>query len=354
MPLPTGIIDLRSDTTTFPLPEMLESMVKAPLGDDVYGNDPTVNRLQELAAEMIGQEAALLVASGTMGNLVALLTHCSRGSEVILGKKAHIFVDETGGMAALGGIQACTVPNQADGTLRLEEVEESIRPEDVHAPRTRLICIENTQNICGGIPLSASYTQQVAELAHRNGLKLHIDGARLFNAAAAQNVKVRDLAEPADSVMFCLSKGLCAPVGSMLCGSKEFIQEARRYRKQVGGGMRQAGVLAAAGLVALQKMPDLLKEDHRRAVRMAERLAQIPGVKLIYGMPRTNMVYIEISAGLKRSAEEITARMAARNIWLMSEQPRQFRLVTHYWVGDEDVDRVVSAFGEELATGLTA
>jgi threonine aldolase len=353
MPLPTGIIDLRSDTTTFPLPEMLASMVKAPLGDDVYGNDPTVNRLQEMAAEMTGQDAALLVASGTMGNLVALLTHCSRGSEVILGKKAHIFVDEVGGMAALGGIQACTVPNQADGTLRLDEVEESIRPEDVHAPRTRLICIENTQNICGGIPLTVSYTRQMAELAHRNGLKLHIDGARLFNAAVAQNVTVRDLAEPADSVMFCLSKGLCAPVGSMLCGSKEFIQEARRYRKQVGGGMRQAGVLAAAGLVALQKMPDLLQEDHRRAVRMAERLAQIPGVKLTYGLPRTNMVYIELSADLKRSAEEITVRMAARNIWLMSEQPRQFRLVTHYWVEDEDVERVVSAFRDELAAGPT-
>jgi threonine aldolase len=348
MPLPTGIIDLRSDTTTFPLPEMLEAMPRAGLGDDVYGNDPTVNRLQAAAAENLGHEDALFMASGTMGNLVALLAHCSRGNEVILGSKAHIFVDEAGGMAALGGLMARTIPNQPDGTLRLEDIEDAIRPDDIHAPRTRLVCLENTQNICGGVPLTVEYTRQAADLAHRHGLKLHIDGARLFNAAAVLGVPVSDLASPADSVQFCLSKGLCAPVGSMLVGPKDFIAEARRYRKQVGGGMRQAGILAAAGIIALEKMPALLVEDHRRAARLAEELGRIPAIRLIYGMPRTNMVYIEIKLKPGQNCERITAEMEKRGIWLMSEHPGQFRLVTHYWVSDEDIDTVVTAFQEIL------
>lgn len=349
MPLPTGVIDLRSDTTTFPLPEMYAAIASAPLGDDVYQNDPTVNRLQELGAALTGHEAGLLVASGTMGNLVALLAHCQRGNEVILGEAAHIFVDEAGGMAALGGLMARTLPNLPDGTLDLEQVENAIRPDDIHAPRTRLVCLENTHNIRGGIPLSAEYTRRAADLAHRHGLKLHLDGARLFNAAAALGVPAAELAGPADSVQFCLSKGLCAPVGSLLCGSKVFIEEARRVRKLVGGGMRQAGIIAAAGITALEVMPQRLREDHRRAALLAEKMAQIPGVRLLYGMPRTNMVYIELDESVRLSCAEITAQMEKRGIWLMSEHPAQFRLVTHYWVSDEDVARTAAAFAEVLA-----
>jgi threonine aldolase len=237
-----GLIDLRSDTVTRPTPAMRAAMAAAEVGDDVFGDDPTVIRLQERAAAMTGQAAALFVASGTMANLVAILTHCQRGAEAIVGSQSHMYLNEVGGMAALAGVQACTVPNQADGTLKLEDIEASIRDEDVHHPRTRMVCLENTQNICGGVPLLAAYVRQVAELAHRHGLVLHIDGARLFNAAVAQGVSAAALAGPADSVMFCLSKGLSAPVGSVLCGPEDFIAEARRSRKQVGGGMRQVGV----------------------------------------------------------------------------------------------------------------
>lgn len=350
MPLPTGVIDLRSDTVTFPLPEMMDEMARAPLGDDVYGNDPTVNRLQELAAELTGMEAGLFVASGTMGNLVALLAHCGRGSEIIAGGNSHIFWDEAGGAAALGGIQIFTVPNQPDGTLRLEDIEAAIRPDDIHAPRTRLVALENTMNYLGGQALTPEYTRQVADLAHASGLKLHLDGARLFNAAAALGVPAKALSGPADSVMFCLSKGLCAPVGSMLCGSRDFIAEARRIRKQVGGGMRQAGVLAAAGIVGLRVVAGRLAEDHQRARALAEGLLYAPGIRLQYGMPQTNMVYIELGPEVKMPPRQIIEWMLARGIWLMESGPRHFRLVTHYWVGDEDVRKVVEAFCE-LARG---
>src|SRR3989304_6102286 len=212
-------IDLRSDTVTKPTPEMRVAMAEAEVGDDVYGDDPTVNRLQEIAAEMMGKEDALFVPSGTMGNLLALLVHCQRGDEVIVGNQSHIYLNEAGGMSALGGIQPCPVRNQGDGTLALDDILTSIRTEDVHHPITRLVCLENTQNICGGVPLTPAYTRQVSDLAHKNDLKLHIDGARIFNSAVAQNVSVKELVEPADSLMFCLSKGLGSPIGSMLVGS---------------------------------------------------------------------------------------------------------------------------------------
>ncbi len=215
-------IDLRSDTVTHPTLEMRNAMARAKVGDDVYGDDPTVNRLQEMAAQMLGKEAALFVPSGTMGNLLALLVHCTRGDEVIVGGSSHIYLNEAGGMAALGGIYPCPLQNKADGTLALDEIRASIRSEDVHHTITRLICIENTQNICGGVPLTAEYTRQVGELAREHGLRLHIDGARIFNSAVAQRVSVQELVEPADSVMFCLSKGLASPVGSMLAGSQAF------------------------------------------------------------------------------------------------------------------------------------
>jgi len=236
-------IDLRSDTVTLPSPAMREAMYRAELGDDVFGEDPTTNRLQEMAAERMGQEAALFVASGTMGNLVSLLTHCGRGDGAIMGDRSHTFLNEAGGSSALGGVYLLALPNQPDGTIDPASIERAIPSEDSHHPRVKLICLENTHNYCGGVTLDAQYTSSVADLAHGHGLTLHLDGARIFNAALALDVPASDLAAPADSVMFCLSKGLSCPVGSLLCGSAEFIEQARRMRKMVGGGMRQVGVL---------------------------------------------------------------------------------------------------------------
>lgn len=345
-----GIVDLRSDTVTKPTPEMRAAMAQAEVGDDVYGDDPTVNRLQDMAAEMLGKEEALFVASGTMGNLLALLVHCQRGDEVIVGNCSHIYLNEAGGMAALGGIQPCPIPNQPDGSLALDDILASIRTEDVHHPITRLVCLENTQNICGGVPLSVEYTRQVGELAHRNGLSLHIDGARIFNAAVAQNVSVKELAAPADSVMFCLSKGLCAPVGSMLAGTHKFIARARHVRKMVGGGMRQVGILAAAGIVALETMIERLDDDHARARKLADGLKQIRGLVVDAGSPYTNMVYLNLSDEVTLDAGRIAVAMRERGILVDQESPRRFRLVTHYWVNDEGVERVVRAFEEVIGS----
>ncbi len=342
-------VDLRSDTVTKPTPEMREAMAEAEVGDDVFRDDPTVNRLEAMAAERLGKEAALFVPSGTMGNLIALLVHCQRGDEVILGNKSHIYLNEAGGMAALGGIQPCPIPNQKDGTLSLEDIRTSIRTEDVHHPITRLICLENTQNICGGVPLTAEYTRQVAEIARAHNLALHIDGARLFNAAAVQHVDVKDLAAPADSVMFCLSKGLAAPIGSMLVGRHKFIARARHIRKMLGGGMRQVGVVAAAGLISLEKMTLRLNEDHLRAKKLAEGLRRLPGILLDEGTPYTNMVYFNLAASLPLNAWELTARLKERGVLVVAESERRFRLVTHYWVDDAAVEKAVEAFAQELS-----
>ena len=252
-------IDLRSDTVTQPTPAMREAMAKADVGDDVYGEDPTVNELQAKAASMLGKEAGLFVPSGTMGNLAAILAHCNRGDEIILGNLAHTFLFEAGGIAALGGVHPHTLPNQPDGRIDLDDIREAIRPDNPHMPITRAVTIENTHNRCGGVPLTVEYTQAVGDLAHENGLSLHLDGARIFDAAAALDVDVKELTDPVDSVTFCLSKGLCAPVGSIICGSTEFIQRAHRIRKQLGGGMRQAGILAAAGIVALDEIVPRIK-----------------------------------------------------------------------------------------------
>ncbi len=348
MSFENGLIDLRSDTVTHPTPAMRAAMARAEVGDDVFGDDPTVNRLQEMAAALTGHEAGLFVASGTMANLVALLTHCGRGAEVIVGNNSHIYLNEVGGMAALGGLQACPIPNQPDGTLRLEDIEASIRTEDVHHPRTRLICLENTQNICGGVALTPEYTHQVAELAHTRGLKLHVDGARIFNAAVALGVEAKALAGAADSVMFCLSKGLCAPVGSVLCGPQDFIAEARRHRKQVGGGMRQAGILAAAGIVALESLIERLDDDHAHAKLLADGLGAIPGIELDPGSPQTNMLYFNLGANAKITAPEIAERLKPRGLIVDPEDAHRFRLVTHYWITAQDVEKVVAAFREVL------
>jgi threonine aldolase len=334
-------IDLRSDTVTHPTPAMREAMYRAEVGDDVYGEDPTVNRLERTAAEWLGKEAALFVVSGTMGNLAALLTHCGRGDEAILGDRSHTYRFEQGGMAALGGIAPWPIPNQPDGTLRLEDIAGAIRSDNVHFPRTRLVCLENTHNMCNGTPLKAEYTAQVAQLAHSHGLRVHLDGARIFNAAAAVGVAARELVREVDSVMFCLSKGLCAPVGSLLCGDADFIAEARRTRKVVGGGMRQAGVLAAAGLVALEQMTERLAQDHVRAKRLAEGLTEIPGIAVT--PPASNILYFQLTAETSKTPEDVVDGLAERGVLLLGRLEGRFRAVTHHWISDEDVETTIRA-----------
>jgi threonine aldolase len=339
-----NFIDLRSDTVSHPTPEMREAMANAELGDDVYGEDPTVNRLEELAARKTGKEAGLLVTSGTMGNLIAVLAHCQRGDEAIMGTMAHTFVFEQGGVSALGGVFPHTVPNQPDGTLKLDDIEAAIRGEDVHFPVSKLILLENTQNRCGGVVLTPEYTRQVAGLAKKHNLMLHLDGARVFNAAAALKVDVKELSVPADSVTFCLSKALCAPVGSVLCGTKDFIYRARRLRKQLGGGMRQAGVLAAAGIIAVEKMTLRLGEDHARARRLAEGMANIPGFSLDFGLPPSNMVFVTMGPSIKLTAREASEKLSADGIKVGVVGERRFRMVTHYWIDDLAVDKTLAAF----------
>lgn len=341
-------VDLRSDTVTHPTPAMREAMAKAEVGDDVYGDDPTVNRLQEMAADMLGKEAGLFVASGTMGNLAAILAHCGRGDEAILGNKAHTFLFEAGGISALGGVHSLQLPNQPDGTLLLDDIRGAIRSDDEHQPITRLVSLENTHNRCGGIPLSLEYTEKVGRIARQHNMILHLDGARIFNAAAAQKLRARELARPADTVTFCLSKALCAPVGSILCGSREFIKHAHRIRKQLGGGMRQAGILAAAGIVALETMVHRLAEDHARARLLADGLAGNPGIFLDPGSPATNMVFCSLSEDVPVSAPEVSRSLERFGVRVGIVGSRRFRLVTHYWIDDNGVAQAVKAFGEVL------
>ena len=333
-------VDLRSDTVTLPSPAMREAMYRSELGDDVFGEDPTVNRLEAMAAEQVGKEAAVFVVSGTMGNLTAFLTHCDRGNEAIMGDRAHTFLFEAGGSAALGGIHPHTLPNQPDGTLRLEDIKAAIRPENPHHPRTRLICLENTHNRCGGAVLTPEYSDSVGELARRHDIAVHLDGARVFNAAVALGVDVRELTRSADSVQFCLSKGLSAPVGSLLCGTEAFIAEARRWRKMVGGGMRQAGVLAAAGIEALENMVDRLAEDHANARRLAEGFAQTPGFVVDLASVQTNILIWDL-ATMKVSPQEVVERLRADSVKILPIGGQQFRAVTHYGIEIDDIDRVV-------------
>lgn len=337
-------IDLRSDTVTQPTKAMRQAMAKAKVGDDVFGEDPTVNRLQDLAAERMGKEAGLYVPSGTMGNLAAILAHCGRGDEVILGNKAHSFLYEAGGISALGAVHSCQLPNQPDGTIELQDIQAAIRSNDAHQPISRLVCLENTHNRCGGVSISAAYTQMVGDLAHNNGLLLHLDGARIFNAAVAQGVDARELTAPADSVTFCLSKGLSAPVGSVLCGSEEFINKAHRIRKQLGGGMRQAGILAAAGIVALETMVDRLEEDHKRARYLAQGLSFLPWLTMDPGTPHTNMIFMSLVDEFPADAKQVADELAKREVRVGIVGNRRFRLVTHYWIDDAAVDKAILAF----------
>lgn len=340
-------VELRSDTMTRPTPAMRKAMAEAEVGDDVFGEDPTVNRLEMLAAERLGKEAALFVSSGTMANLVSQMSHCGRGDEMLLGSLAHSFYYEQGGSAAVASIHPRTVPNQPDGKLALDELEAAIRADNIHFPRTRLIALENTHNLCGGAPLESAYIRDVAAIARRHGIRLHIDGARLFNAAVALGVAARQLVADADSVSFCLSKGLAAPVGSVVCGSREFIQTARRARKVLGGGMRQAGVLAAAGIVALNEMIDRLTEDHANARRLAEGLAGISGLELDPGRYATNIVYFDvIQQGL--IAAELVDRLQREGVRMLAAGPRTLRAVTHYEVTARDIEYALSVMAKAM------
>lgn len=343
MAFDNGVIDLRSDTVTHPTEEMRQAMASAVVGDDVYEDDPTVKKLEELAAESTGKEAALFVASGTMGNLIAILVHCRRGDEAVMGHLGHTFLHEAGGMSALGGVFPHVIQNQKNGTLSLDDIRNAYREEDVHHPESRLVIVENTQNACGGIPLAVDYMRGLRSVADELDLKVHLDGARIFNAAVALGVNTFDLTQDADSVMFCLSKGLCAPVGSMLCGSKDFIYQARRTRKQLGGGMRQAGVLAAAGLIGMEKMTQRLAEDHIRAADLAVGLEGIAGVELDMGLPHSNMVYLQLTQGSRKSPAKIESELASEGILIGQSGPRNFRLVTHYWINDQDIMKTISA-----------
>jgi len=341
------IIDLRSDTVTLPTPAMREAMYRAQLGDDVFGEDPTVNRLEEMAAERMGKEAALLVPSGTMANLVCALTHCARGEEAILGDRSHMFINEAGGMSALGGIHPHIIPNQPDGTMRLQSIEDAIRGDNLHYPRTRLICLENTHNRCNGSPLTPEYTGSVVALARHRGLSTHLDGARIFNAAIALGVDVKELTRGVDSVIFCLSKGLAAPVGSMVCGSCAFIAEARRNRKILGGGMRQAGVIAAAGIVALEQMVDRLAEDHANACRLAAGIAEIPGLSIDLTRAQTNIIYFDLDSD-RLAAGEFLSRMEQKGIKLLPTGGSSFRMVTHHEIRSENIDTALAALGSVM------
>lgn len=339
-------IDLRSDTVTLPTPQMRAAMANAELGDDVMGEDPTVNRLEEIAAARMNKPAALFVASGTMANLVALLTHCGRGDEVIVGDKAHMFINEVAGMAALGGIQPRTLPNQPDGTLLLDDVRNAIRGDNVHWPPTRLVTLENTHNACNGSPLAPAYLWSVYDLAQSRGIRVHTDGARIFNASVALGVPVSELTRYTDTISFCLSKGLSAPVGSLLCGSKEFIGEARRHRKMVGGGMRQAGVIAAAGIVALESMIDRLVDDHANAKFLAEGLAEIPGIALDPSCIKTNIVFFDLRNGM--TASQFAERLAHEGVLIGPAGERRLRAVTHYGIERADIEETLGAVNKIL------
>ncbi len=325
-------IDLRSDTVTRPSPGMRKAMHEAELGDDVFGDDPTVNRLQERAAALFGFEAALLFPSGTQSNLAALMSHCQRGEEVILGMEAHSYRYEAGGLAVLGSIQPQAIPNRADGTLDLAEVEAAIKPDDPHFARTRLLALENT--ITGRV-IPRAYLEKAIALARTKNLATHLDGARIFNAAAAQSMKVKDLCAGFDSVSSCLSKGLGAPAGTVLLGSKAFMEKAKRARKILGGGMRQAGVLAAAGLYALENNVERLKADHENAERLAHGLREL-GLEV---QQNTNMVMARISA---QEVQNLADHLKQRQVLVLARAP--MRLVTHLDVDAAGIERALEGF----------
>lgn len=337
----TNPIELRSDTFTRPTEAMRRAMYDAEVGDDVWGEDPTVQRLEERAAELLGKEAAVFVSSGTQGNLIGVLTHTRPGTEVVLGDRCHIVHHEAGGVAAIGGVMIRTLPNGLNGHLQPEQVRAAIRSDDIHEPPTSLVALENTHNQCNGAVLTGSDMAAVADVAHARGIPVHLDGARLFNAVAALDVPVAELVEPVDSVTFCLSKGLGAPVGSILCGTDEYITQARRWRKMLGGGMRQVGVLAAPGLLALEQNRERLAEDNANARHLAEGLAAIRGIALDPSRVQSNIVYFDI-AGLGMDPAAFLDALAGRGV-LLAGEGTVLRAVTSYEVDRQGIEDALEA-----------
>lgn len=333
-------IDLRSDTVTQPTDAMRQAMLHAEVGDDVYGEDPGVNALEAHGARLLGKQAALFVPSGTMSNLLAVMSHCQRGEGAILGNAAHIYRYEAQGSAVLGSVALQPLPMQRDGTLAFDDIKAALAPDDAHFVQTRLICLENTHN---GKVLPLSYLQEMGAFVAERGFKLHLDGARLFNAAVASETPVEVIAAPFDSISICLSKGLGAPVGSLLVGSHDFIARARRLRKMLGGGMRQAGILAQAGLFALEQHVTRLADDHRRAKRLAEGLAALPGIELDLSLVQSNMVFLRLREG---ESAPLLAFMKERGILFSGYG--ELRLVTHLQINDDDIEEVIDAFTEYL------
>ena len=336
-------IDLRSDTVTLPTKEMREAILNAELGDDVFQEDPTINNLEKLAAKKFNKEAAIFLPSGTMANLVAVLTHCNRGDEVILGDQSHTFLYEAGGISSFGGVHSRQLKNHNDGTMHLNDIKNAIRKKDVHFPPSRLICLENTHNRCFGMPLETNYVNEVVDIAKNNDMSVHVDGARIFNAAVATGSTVADLTKNVDSVSFCLSKGLSAPSGSLLCGDKNFIHRARFNRKALGGGMRQAGILAAAGVVAIDIMSEKIIEDHQNAKALADGIAKIDGIIIETEKIKTNIIYFKLDHP-KIDSESLLDIMSKKNIRFFELGPNWFRLVTHSGISRENIDYVISEF----------
>ena len=337
----TGVLDLRGDWAALPTPAMRRAMAEAELGNDMDGEDPTVNRLQERVAELLGKEAALFVASGTMGNLVAILAQAPWGSELILGDRSHIYEAEQGGASTLGGHPARILPTDRWGGLDPAEIAAAVRDDDIHYPRTGLLCLENTHNSCGGVALSVQRTREMADVAHAAGTPVHLDGSRLWHAAVALDVPCAALAAPVDTVQVCFSKGLAAPVGSVVAGPRAAIDRAHRARKMVGGAMRQAGVIAVAGLVALDEILPRLDEDHRRARRLAEGLAELPGVEVDLDTVQTNLVYAGLTGEV--DAARLDAVLAAEGIRISPFTPTMVRFAIHYQIDDAAIDRVLAA-----------
>ncbi|MGB9842191.1 MAG: threonine aldolase family protein [Candidatus Bathyarchaeales archaeon] len=334
------IIDLRSDTVTLPTKEMLEAIRHAELGDDVFGEDPTVNKLERLAAEKMGKEAALLVTSGTQANLIALMSNTKRGDLVILEAESHIYWYEVGGISMIAGLLPWPVKSRA-GAPTPEDVKAAIRPRDIHFPEPALVCLENTHNRHGGTIITPNQIKAISEVAHAHGLKLYLDGARIFNAAVALQIDVKEFTRHVDNLMFSLSKGLCCPVGSVLVGTCEFIEKARKIRKILGGGMRQAGIIAAPGIVALETMIDRLAEDHKNARRLAEGIAKIDGVQIDLSRVQTNIVCFDVS-GLGMSADVFVAKLKEKGVLALTMGENKVRLVTHRGIEREHVEKAVA------------
>jgi threonine aldolase len=328
-------VDMRSDTVSHPTPEMRKAMYEAEVGDDVYGDDPTTNRLQEKSAEMLGKEAGLFVSSGTQSNLTAILA----------GEKSHIFNSEAGGASVLGGIVMYPLKTQADGTFAVEDIEGAVKPRDYHKPTTVLLCLENTHNMTGGRAVTPEATERMADAGRKKGLRVHLDGARLFNASVALECPVTELTKPVDTVGFCLSKSLCCPIGSVLCGDEDFINEAKRWRKMLGGGMRQVGIVAAAGLVALDTMVDRLADDHANARKLAKGLAEMKGIRLDPESVQTNIVRFGV---LKGSGNKIAALLKDEGVHINGGDS-DLRMVTHYWVSSSDIDFTLKAMRKTMA-----